>query len=143
MRTAMLWVLGAVALLACGGKTEGSEGDGGSPGPDGSAGSDSASGADSPVFHKEASTGFDAGPPPIVCEMGPGSGSGGQSSCSVQASETCSDGTTYQVDCSCPSGTCTCMQTSGMSGSGGDGIPFSGCPSCTIGEAFAACGFPQ
>ncbi|HEY5240089.1 MAG TPA: hypothetical protein VIJ22_01425 [Polyangiaceae bacterium] len=143
MRTTSLWMLGAVALLACGGKTEGSDGDGGSPGADGGAGSDAASAADSPVFHKEASTGFDAGPPPVVCDMGPASGSGGQGSCEVQGSENCTDGTTYQFSCSCPSGTCTCTQTSSMSGSGGDGIPFSGCPSCTVGAALTACGFPQ
>ncbi len=143
MRTTSLWMLGAVALLACGGKTDGSDGDGGSPGADGGAGSDAASGADSPLGHKEASTGYDAGPLPVVCDMGPGSGSGGQGGCDINVSESCSDGTTYQVSCSCPSAACSCMETSGMSGSGGDGIPYTGCPSCSVAAAFTACGFPQ
>jgi len=147
MRPTILFALGAGVLLACGGKTAGSgdETDGGTSGHDGSSGgSDAPSGSDSPFVQQEASSNTDTGGPFVVCNQGPASGSGGQGSCEIQISETCSDGTTYSADCQCPSGTCSCSEMSGMSGSGGGGIPFTGCPSCpSASAAWTACGFPH
>jgi hypothetical protein len=138
--------LAAIAVLcACGGQVTTDAGDGaapkpggGGPGGDGSAGgSDAATTPDSPIVASEASTG-------VTCISGPSSGTGSSGGCQTAASETCSDGNTYQVSCSCPAATCTCTQSSANSGSGGGGIPFSGCPSCgSTTDLFSVCGFPQ
>ena len=138
------FALGVVVVLACGGKTVGSgtETDGGTTGDGGGSGG-GPDGASSPDVLTEASPKREAGGGG-TCNQGPGSGSSGQGACEIQLSETCSDGTTYQVDCSCPSGTCSCSEMSGMSGSGGGGIPFAGCPSCpSVVQAYEACGFPH
>jgi hypothetical protein len=141
----LLVLLGGVALLACGGETLGT--DGGTPAHDGSApGSDASSGADAPFSQNDAASVGDSNsqPPGILCTQGPGSGSGGQNSCEISLSETCTDGTTYAVDCQCPSAMCSCTQTSAMGGgSSGGNIPLAGCPACTPQAAWAACGFPQ
>lgn len=137
-----LGLLACAALLACGGEISGV--DGGTPGPDGSAGGpDAVSTADAPFFHQDAMSTSEVGPPGVVCDMLPSSGLTGDGGCEVEFIENCSDGTSYQADCSCPAGTCTCTEMSAMSGSGGGGIPFTGCPSCNAPAAWEACGFPQ
>jgi hypothetical protein len=155
MKTWVVVAVGVVTGLGCGGQTlpTGSGGDGGSSGSGGSGGgsggssggSDAAAGVDSPVVFADATTGFDA-PSGIVCNPGPASGSSGGGSCMISASETCSDGYTYQVTCECPSAQCTCseMSMNGGGGSGGGGPVYSACPSCgDPSAAFLACGFPQ
>jgi hypothetical protein len=89
---------------------------------------------------------FDAG---VTCkQQGAGGGSGSSGgSCSVQASESCSDGTTYNVTCSCPSATCSCSESfAGGGGSSSGGMTFAGCPDdCgqkTLELGYQACGFP-
>jgi hypothetical protein len=94
----------------------------------------------------------DAGPVVCIQTGGTAVGVGDAGMCSMQASEKCTDGTAYVVDCSCPAATCTCMETFGQGGgsSGGGsssgGLPFSGCMSgcgpTAVMPAFKACGFP-
>jgi len=152
MRREILLALGCVAVLACGGKTVGSgeETDGGASGHDASSGgSDAASSADSPFVLPDTSVLTEASSPPgIVCSQGPGSGSSGGGACEINLSETCNDGTTYQVSCQCPggsvTGTCSCSEMSGMSGGSGGGSPLTGCPTCPgPDEAWNVCGFPH
>jgi len=131
--------------LACGGEVVLAGSDGGGPDSGGSSGGGSggSSGADS-------STTMDAVARPetgITCAQGPGSGSGGSGSCEISSQETCSDGTTYIVSCSCPVATCSCSEASGNGGgSSGAGVTFTGCPqqcsSASLSLAYAACGFP-
>jgi hypothetical protein len=79
------------------------------------------------------------------CVMTGGGGAGGNGQCTSNFSETCG-GTTYQVVCACPAGSCACF-----SGSTATTVSFSGCPYCPGGAAgpnnenplFAMCGFPQ
>jgi hypothetical protein len=152
MTPASLRTLTAVLVAcasACGGEVTGTGADGGSlvpkaNGGDGAApSSDAASATDSPGIDAPTVT-SEAG---VTCTGGPGGGSGGGGSCQLQVSETCSDGTTYSVSCSCPEATCSCTQTSAQSGSSGGGLPFSGCSdSCgptSVSLAYQACGFPQ
>jgi hypothetical protein len=88
-------------------------------------------------------------PAPIVCKgagMGGSSGGptdGGPPPCDTNVGETCSDGFTYNVDCQCPQGTCTCTQTSMNGGGSGGSVSYTGCPGCTRLDLFAICGFPQ
>jgi hypothetical protein len=79
---------------------------------------------------------------------GSSSGSAGPS-CMLQAFESCSDGTTYNVSCSCPQATCTCTQAGPSGGSSGGPYPFSGCATgcdqVTTGDfssLYEACHFP-
>ncbi len=52
----------------------------------------------------------------------------------------CSNGNTYEVDCSCPSATCVCKQNGTATGKV---IAFT-CPACTDpGPTWQRCGFPQ
>jgi len=143
-------------VFACGGKT-GGEGDGG-PGSSSSSGGSSggSSGSGSGGVSSSSSGGepvdatpFIDSPAPIVCmSMGGGGSSGGLPDggtppCEAFESETCSDGTSYSVDCQCPQGTCTCTAMATNGGSGGS-VMYPGCPSCTqTGNLFALCGFPQ
>ncbi|HEX8793840.1 MAG TPA: hypothetical protein VF765_23015 [Polyangiaceae bacterium] len=125
-RGLLVLVASVFAWLACGGRTVG--------GPDGGSSSGGSSGA-------QASD--DAEGPPVTCNPGIAGGSGGGNSCSVSATEKCSDGNTYRVDCSCPARMCTC----GVSGSGSGGSVFNtayaGCPDCTeTTMLWAICGFP-
>jgi hypothetical protein len=70
---------------------------------------------------------------------GGGSVSGG--GCSSSAGET-SDGTDYEVSCSCPEGVCVCF------GPTTHVVKYAGCPYCPgggstpVAEIFALCGFP-
>jgi hypothetical protein len=148
-------------VFACGGKT-GGEGDGGpgsssssGGGSGGSSGSSSggvssgSSGSSSGTEPVDATPSIDS-PAPILCMgMGGGGSSGGPSEggpppCEVTASETCSDGNMYSVDCQCPQGTCTCTQTGTNGGSSGGGFSYPGCPSCIqTPDLFSICGFPQ
>lgn len=126
-RGVIVLVASVFACLACGGRTVG--------GSDGGPSSGSSSGA-------QGSSGGEG--PPVTCNPGQSTGgSGGGNSCSVFATETCSDGNMYRVDCSCPSRSCTC----GTSGSGSGGSQFTatyaGCPDCTESTMlWAICGFP-
>jgi hypothetical protein len=155
-------------VFACGGQTTG--GADGGPGSSSSSGgpitgsssgtpsgnssgssSGTTSGSSSGDEPVDATVTIDA-PAPIVCMsngVGGSSGGvepdGGPPPCETTASESCSDGTSYQVDCQCPSATCTCsaMTTAGGS-SGGNTVMYPGCPSCAPGPGlFALCGFPQ
>ena len=65
--------------------------------------------------------------PGVTCSLGTTGVSGGGGSCEVKSVETCSNGTTYAVECSCPAATCICSESSGQGGSSGGGIPFTGC----------------
>ena len=140
-----LFLLVALVASACGGKTVPETGDGGGvPGPGGnSSGADASGGGDGAGSSDGSGIGRLDASPVFSCIQGPGSGGGSSSGCQVNQSETCSDGTTYQVSCSCPAATCTCTESSANSGSGGGGIPFSGCPSCSATNLWEVCGFPQ
>jgi hypothetical protein len=146
--------------FACGGKT-GNGGNDGGPGSSSSSGGMSGSssgfvsGSSSGVVSSSTSGGepVDAtpvidSPAPIVCMsngMGGSSGGttdGGPPPCETSESETCSDGTTYSVDCQCPQGTCTCTVMSANGGSGGS-VMYPGCPSCSADNLFSLCAFPQ
>jgi hypothetical protein len=157
MTSRNLVMVGALVSLAvaCGGKVGSIEGDGGSThGDDASGGPDGPSvGPGNPIPLDASPTPgddeTDASPSSVFCTQGPGSGGGGSSSgsgpvCSLQLTETCSDGTSYAVICSCPVGTCNCTESAANSGSSGSGIPFGGCPGCgDPDQAWAACGFPH
>ncbi|HTQ47451.1 MAG TPA: hypothetical protein VMI75_32065 [Polyangiaceae bacterium] len=161
---ALLCVL--ALTFACGGKT-GGEGSDGGPGSSSSSGGGSGGGSggssgSSSGGVSSGSSGSSSGgepvdatpfldsPAPIVC-MGTGGGgsSGGPpddgdvTPCEAFQSETCSDGNSYSVDCQCPQGTCTCSQMGTGGGSSGGGISYAGCPTCSLGNLFALCGFPQ
>jgi hypothetical protein len=89
--------------------------------------------------------GFDGG---LTCQQGltTGSGSTDGGACTFSTSESCNNGTTYSVTCTCPDSTCSCSQM-GMNNSGsGGGAPFAGCGlacgSTSAQLAFQACGFP-
>jgi hypothetical protein len=143
----------AMAIVACGGLTAGEKADGGPQGSgasDGSAGTgadaslaaDAPPGVDAPVVVVDAVA-------QVKCmQVGTGGTSGG-SSCQAGITESCDDGRTYYVNCSCPEATCLCEY--GYVGQTwytvpDAGIPFSGCPSegCppSSAEFFAICGFP-
>jgi hypothetical protein len=86
----------------------------------------------------------------VVC-MQTGGGGGGSpdgGSCDLESTAKCSDGTTYDVKCSCPAATCFCSETFGQGGGGSSsgGTMFAGCAeSCspgTVALAYQACGFP-
>jgi hypothetical protein len=136
-----------------GGETEAGSGEcsiGCSPAPPEDGGEDSSPSTDSSVGPNEASP-TEASPPedggraPVTCLGGPSSGGGGSDgSCEISASETCSDGTTYTMQCNCPQAMCSCTQMSATIGSSST-IPYDGCASgCTsLADALAACGFPQ
>ncbi len=65
-------------------------------------------------------------------------------SCDVQASEQCTDGTTYTIDCSCVTATCACSESAANGGGSSGGQPFF-CPSggdCAA-YGYAACAFPS
>jgi hypothetical protein len=67
--------------------------------------------------------------------------------CEVGIAETCSDGTTYGVKCSCPAATCFCTESSANSGGSGGPVPFAAgcvvhCAAASIPIAYEACGFP-
>jgi len=145
--------------FACGGKTGGEGSDGGSSsssggGSGGSSGgssggvSSSTSGSSSGAEPVDATPVLDS-PAPIVCmSAGMGGSSGGETDggpppCDVSEGETCSDGNTYNVDCQCPQGTCTCTQTGTGGGGSGGSVSYPSCPSCSMGNLFALCGFPQ
>jgi hypothetical protein len=140
-------LLAAVAALACGGQVAGSETDGGSLGSKeggGATASDSPSTLDSPADSPGVL--LDGISPSPTCTQTGAGGNGGNGSCSIGVSESCSDGTTYAVKCSCPAATCECNESSGQGGSSGGNAPFSGCPeNCgvpTVMTAYEACGFP-
>jgi hypothetical protein len=156
-----LWVFGlcwAVATSACGGRTlGGGDGDGGgsssSSGGGGSTGTPEGRGdASAPNAVDAGTPSPDAGGgtviPAVTCSEvgsggGGGGGGGGPTSCTVDGSETCSDGNRYTVSCGCPAGECFCTLTSGMGGSGG-AVPYNGCAACpSLQEAWDLCGFPH
>jgi hypothetical protein len=71
--------------------------------------------------------------------------------CLASVTETCSDGTTYIADCSCPRATCSCFEMNGASGGGTGGLPYGGCPipcgddvmsPTAATDALRACGYP-
>jgi hypothetical protein len=89
-------------------------------------------------------TPFDVAAPPdatSTCSIMGGFGGGGPGTCSVGTDYTCG-ADTYEIECDCPSGTCTCQK---------DGAPipvavsYKGCPSCSkmpFAMVAAACGIP-
>jgi hypothetical protein len=88
---------------------------------------------------------IDAG---VLCKQmfGGGSIGGDAGTCSVQVSESCSDGTNYGVTCTCPGAACTCSEMSAHSAASFPGAPFkgcaAGCSTSTLTLAYEACGFP-
>lgn len=67
-----------------------------------------------------------------------GGGVLGSGECEQSWGETC-NGVNYQVDCSCPRGSCVCF------GPTTHVVAYSGCPTCPgagSGSVFALCGFP-
>ena len=152
MTPRILFALGFAAVLACGGKTDGTgtETDGGPSGHDGSSsGADApSSGLDSAGLPDIGFVGETSGPTGIICNQGPSGGSSSGGACEIQLTENCSDGSQYSVDCQCtagsPTGTCSCAETDGMGGGSGGGNSFPGCPICPDpAAAWKACGFPQ
>ncbi len=126
MSRGKLLFFGSCIVIGCGGQVIGADG-----GPTG--------GGDSSPPTASSTT-----PPPQMC--GPMSGSGSVSSngdCTVTEKWTCG-ATSYQVDCTCPQGTCDCSQFSGNTG-GGTQVAYGACPSCTqTGSQLAKlCGFPS
>lgn len=141
--------LAAVGFVwGCGGQTE-TKGDGGAQ-QDGPAPTSSVlSGSPDSATTGPMST-ANAAPPTAgdgastACTpMGAGGG-GGNGSCTSTFGEMCG-GTSYQVSCECPRGSCVCFGTSTTV------VPFSGCPSCpglpnigpTTDDLLALCGFPH
>jgi hypothetical protein len=135
-RTGLLVDDDGVAGSDSGMVTEGDDDNGGQPSADGSS-SDS-----SVAFQDAGSVG-----PRVACSLGTSGVQGGGGSCEVHSTESCSDGKTYDVACSCPAATCACSESSGQSGSSGGGIPFSGCTAncapSSIDLAYESCGFPH
>ena len=132
MTSRKLVLVGAVLAVgaACGGKVGSIEGDGG-----GTHGGDAAMGGPGDSSPPPGDDEMEASlPPTVTCtgESGGGSSSSSGSGpvCSLQLTESCSDGTNYSVTCSCPVATCNCSESSPNSGSSGSGIPFGGCPGC-------------
>lgn len=96
---------------------------------------------------------IDAG---VVCRQqrsgSGGSGSSGGSTdsgptCTVQEAESCSDGNSYNVTCTCPDAVCFCSESFGQGGgSSSGGMSFQGCADACGASSFAlayqACGFP-
>jgi len=117
-----------------------------STGPSGAASSSPGQPNGRPVSTLDAGSapvGIAPPPKPGPCSMGSGGGfgggggSGGTPSCQITSTETCS-GTSYQVTCACPQGTCACF------GAATTVVSFPTCPACpNISQAFALCGFPQ
>lgn len=75
------------------------------------------------------------------CTIMGGFGGGGPGTCSVGTDYTCG-ANSYEIECDCPSGTCTCQKDGSM-------IPvavsYKGCPSCSampFAKVAAACGIP-
>jgi hypothetical protein len=87
----------------------------------------------------EAAT--EAGP---ACMLGNGFNSGGAGSCLVTAQATCGTDT-FEVNCQCPQGTCTCTSSLGHAfGMDGGAVTFMGCPACpTPEQALRLCGAPE
>ena len=119
---------------------EGDEDDDGGPSA-GASWSDSALGGEG---------GEDAGSlaPGVTCSLGTSGVQGGRDiPCEVETTETCSDGVTYDVTCTCRSATCKCSQSSGQGGSSGGSAPFIGCAAIcsasSIDLAYESCGFPH
>ncbi|HEX8793577.1 MAG TPA: hypothetical protein VF765_21690 [Polyangiaceae bacterium] len=155
----LAWVLllSPAVVFACGGKTNGGSdagpGSGSSSGGVSSSSSGSGSGSSSGGISSSSSGSSSGGEPldatPVddtsilYCKSNGAGGSGGPGSCDISDSETCTDGTTYSVDCQCPQATCTCTATSANGGSSGGGFSYSGCPGCTTSDLFTICGFPQ
>lgn len=89
-------------------------------------------------------------PAPVTCTSQGGgdlAADGGMGCGGAFSAESCTDGTQYYVQCSCPAATCTCSEQSGQSGSSGGGVPFNGCAQACSGSSFVAqmyqaCGFP-
>ncbi len=143
------WV---AAVVGCGARTGLSFSevarDEGAPVNDGQ-GSDEGGSSSEASSSEAAVTSEDTGAvaPGVTCSLGASGVAGGGGSCEVQSTETCSDGATYHVVCSCPAARCTCSESSGQSGSPGGGMPFSGCAaSCSsplFDLAYESCGFPH
>jgi hypothetical protein len=84
------------------------------------------------------------GTPPAVddastCIANGGGGGSGNGACEESWGEMCGS-TNYQVDCTCPRGSCTCF------GPTTHVVQFTGCPACPSGsfaDVFALCGFPH
>jgi hypothetical protein len=141
-------------VVGCGGQFAGgatddagnaSRGNGGNPGAGGTG--PSVIGVEPPDGASPSSNDAQASPgqPPgsgITCTSLTSTGTNG-ANCQVQASQRCSDGTTYTIACSCATGRCSCSESASNSGSSG-GANFSCPPSgdCTA-YGYSACGFPS
>jgi hypothetical protein len=107
----------------------------------------SAMSADSnPGSRIDGATAPAAGDASAACMMVGGGGSFGAGGCEGSSGEMCGS-TNYQIDCSCPRGSCICF------GPTTHVVPYAGCPLCPgeplagqdtgmLAQAFALCGFP-
>jgi|HubBroStandDraft_6_1064221.scaffolds.fasta_scaffold691321_2 hypothetical protein len=132
-------------LLLDDGRVAGSDGppESAGKGDDGPSSDDASSSSDSAVAQQDA--GLPG--PGVTCSLGTSGVQGDVGSCDVESAETCSDGMTYDVVCSCPAATCTCSQSSAQSGPSGGDARFIGCTArCgapSIDLAYESCGFPR
>lgn len=143
-------VLAAFAILACGARTQldllGEPSEASVPQPDSGPVSDGGSGTDANFDAQQVP---DAPAVTVTCNT---IGTGGVSGypCQTDINESCSNGESYRVLCSCPEATCACGQMANgaewwaMSDAA---VPYSGCPANSCPAAtptlFAACGFPS
>jgi hypothetical protein len=137
---------GASAVgLACGGAVDGGGADGPGASSRGAGGSPDAAAQNGDSPSGSTTVGSTPGQTTtgVSCTT-LGSGGTAGTACEVKASQSCSDGNTYSIECSCGSATCYCFETGQSSGSSSGGISFS-CPSgadCAA-YGYAACGFPS
>ena len=106
------WMLGAAAIVlssaaACGGRSTGTAVGGGEP----SSSSGGSNGGDS-----SGASGGGGGGVTCTSSVGGGGSSGAGGGCEVSSAGTCSDGTSFDINCSCPAGTCTCSKQTSSSG---------------------------
>jgi hypothetical protein len=148
------FLLTAAPVLSCGGQVAGINADAGSPVSTENPGNPAfdASSPGTPASPGNPGSTPDASTtttPGVTCKQGPGTsgGSSGGGSCSLSLSESCTDGTTYNVSCTCPGGSCSCSEFSPQGGGSGGGGTFAGCADncspATIALAYKACGFPH
>ncbi len=131
------------ALIACGGKELGPADPGAATEDATDAAGDASNGSGGGGEHSSATEDaiLDSG---VECEPAVVSTSRSGGTCAVTATENCSDGTTFAVQCDCRTGTCTCSAMNATTGSDRAGIAYAGgCPSCSVSVAWEVCKFPH
>jgi hypothetical protein len=129
--------------LACGGSVEGSAGGGGTASDSGGgASADAGSGFSASSGDGSQSGSSQPGNSGVTCTSKAGGTTGAE--CHVTATESCTDGSNYDVECSCTTGICTCLESTNSGGSSSGASSFD-CPpgaDCAA-YGYAACGFPS